>query len=188
MKTEPEPTQNDATLLRPRELLAQITRGEPLQIIDVREFPEFAAGHIACARLIPLTELESRADELDRNSPIVCICRSGKRSAQAASKLFTLGFGNVAQLDGGLINWEQSGLTLVRDARAPWSLERQVRLALGLFVLSGLTLSLRWPFAIIVSWIIGLGMVLTSFLDWCGMALLLARAPWNKPPGRSCVK
>jgi rhodanese-related sulfurtransferase len=174
--------------LRPGEVLARIARGQPLQIIDVREFPEFAAGHIASARLVPLSELGTRSGELDRNTPIICVCRSGKRSAQAASKLLALDFVDVAQLEGGLLAWQQSGLPVVRDARAPWPLERQVRFALGLFVLSGLALSLRWPAAIIVSWIIGLGMVFTSIIDWCGMALLLAKAPWNKQRGPSCGK
>ena len=55
-----------------------------------------------------------------------------------------------------------------------------MRLALGLFVLIGLALSLRWPAAIVVAWIIGAGMVFTSIIGWRGMALPLAKAPWNK--------
>ena len=86
-----------------------------------------------------------RADQLDRKIPLVCVCRSGKRSAEAASKFQALGFREVTQLEGGLMAWEQSGLPLARDARAPWSLERQVRFALGIFVLAGLSLSLIWP-------------------------------------------
>src|SRR5687767_1361645 len=155
--------------ISPRELQSRLSRNERLQLIDVREFAEFAAGRIAGARLLPLAEIESRADELDRSIPLVCVCRSGKRSAQAAAKLAALGFDNLAQLEGGLNAWEQSNLPLARDAHAPWSLERQVRLALGLFVISGLALSLVWPVAIVVSWIIGVGMVFTSIIDWCGM-------------------
>src|SRR5688500_3008747 len=157
-KTEPSVAETRCAHLGAGELHARITRGEPLQIIDVREFPEFAAGHIASARLVPLGELDAHSNELDQNTPVVCVCRSGKRSAQAASKLLARGFRDVAQLEGGLIAWEQNGLPLTRVARAPWSLERQVRLSLGLFVLAGLALSLRWPLAIIVSWIIGVGM------------------------------
>ena len=96
-----------------------MAQDEPVQIIDVREFPEFAAGHIASARLVPLSELEARSNELDRNAPIVCVCRSGKRSAQAAEKLRALGFGNVSQLEGGLLAWEQCTLPLMGEAASP---------------------------------------------------------------------
>jgi len=174
--------------VQPEELQAWICGKQPLQVIDVREFPEFAGGRIGCAHLLPLNELEARADQLDRNTPLVCVCRSGKRSAQAASRLRALGFHNVTQLEGGLVAWEQKGLPLTRDAHAPWSLERQVRFALGLFVLAGLSLSLLWSAAIVMSWIVGVGMVFTAVLDWCGMALLLAKAPWNTRFLRSCAK
>ena len=170
------------------ELQAKIARGEPVQIIDVREFPEFAAGHIPSARLVPLGELEARRQELDWNVPVVCVCRSGKRSALAAQKLVSLGFAKVSQLEGGVLAWERCGLPLTGEARASWSLERQVRFALGIFVLIGLSLSLRWPAAIIIPWIMGVGMVFTSIIDWCGMALLLAKAPWNRPHAGSCSR
>jgi hypothetical protein len=87
-----------------------------------------------------------------------------------------------------VLAWEQCGFPLAGETGAPWSLERQVRFALGLFVLAGLSLSLRWPAAIIISWMIGAGMMFTSVIDWCGMALLLAKAPWNRPRGRSCAR
>ena len=174
--------------ISPRDLQARLSQNEAFQVIDVREFAEFAAGRIACARLLPLAEIESRADELDRRIPLVCVCRSGKRSAEAAAKLTALGFHDVRQLEGGLIAWEQAKLSLTRDTHAPWSLERQVRFSLGIFVLAGLLLSLIWPAAIIVSWVIGAGMVFTSVIDWCGMALLLAKAPWNKQRASCCTK
>jgi len=60
-------------------------------------------------RLLPLGELQRRAAELDRSRPVVCVCRSGKRSAQAVEKLVALGFDEVHQLDGGLMAWEQAG-------------------------------------------------------------------------------
>ena len=172
---------NIAVPIAASELQARVARGEPVQIIDVREFPEFAAGHIASARLVPLGELEARRQELDWNVPVVCVCRSGQRSALAAQKLVSLGFTKVSQLEGGVLAWDRCGLPLTGEAHAPWSLERQVRFALGIFVLIGLSLSLRWPAAIVISWIMGVGMVFTSVVDWCGMALLLAKAPWNRP-------
>ncbi len=175
--------------LAPAELQARLARGERPQLVDVREHPEFTGGRIAGARLLPLAELERRADELDRARSVVCVCRSGKRSAQAAEKLATLGFTHVQQLAGGLMAWEQAGLPFEKDAHAPWALERQVRFAAGLLVLAGLGLSLGWPVAIGLSWFVGAGLVFAAVTDWCGMGMLLAKMPWNKttqPCAGSC--
>jgi rhodanese-related sulfurtransferase len=158
-------------------------------LLDVREFPEFAAGTIAGARLLPLGELERRAIELDRARPVVCVCSSGKRSTQAAEKLVALGFTHVQQLEGGLRAWEQAGLPVKKDAHAPWALERQVRFTAGLLVLAGLGLSLVWPVAIGLSWFVSVGLVVAAVTDWCGMGLLLAKMPWNRatqPGAGSC--
>jgi rhodanese-related sulfurtransferase len=170
----------------PADLQARLSRGEPLQVIDVREYPEYAAGRIGCARLAPLGRLSEAQVELDRAVPVICVCRSGKRSAQAAAKLAELGFKDIAQLEGGLLAWEQAGFPLVREAQAPWPLERQVRLAAGTLVLVGLALSLLWPWAVGLSWFIGGGLVFAAFTDWCGMGLLLAKAPWNKQRVTTC--
>jgi rhodanese-related sulfurtransferase len=102
-----------------------------------------------------------------------------------------LGFDQVQQLDGGLTAWEQAGFPLEKDDRAPWALERhelgttvQVRLAAGLLVLAGLSLSLVWPSAIGLSRFVGAGLLFAAVRDWCGMGLLLAKMPWNRPtPG-----
>jgi rhodanese-related sulfurtransferase len=184
--SESEDNETNCSHLCAADLQTRLMRGDPIEIIDVREFVEFAAGHIASARLVPLSELEARAHELDHNIPLVCVCRSGKRSAQAVSKLLALGFHDVAQLDGGVTAWQEQGFPLTSADSAPWPLERQVRFSLGFFVLIGLVLSLRWPAAILISWVIGAGMMATSIINWCGMALLLAKAPWNKQRATSC--
>jgi rhodanese-related sulfurtransferase len=158
-------------------------------LIDVREFPEFAGGRIAGSRLIPLGELERRAGEIASNKTVVCVCRSGKRAAQAVDKLTALGRMNVALLDGGLLAWEQAELPLEKDTHAPWALERQVRFTAGLLVLAGLGLSLVWPAAIGLSWFVSVGLVFAAITDWCGMGLLLAKMPWNRatrPGAASC--
>jgi rhodanese-related sulfurtransferase len=167
--------------LAPAELRSLLGQAEPLQLVDVREHAEFASGRIAGARLLPLGEVQRRAAELDRSRPVICVCRSGKRSAQAMEKLAVLGFKGVHQLDGGLVAWEQAGFPLERDKRAPWALERQVRFAAGLLVLAGLGSSRFWPAAIALSWIVPTGLVFSALTDWCGMGLLLARMPWNRP-------
>jgi len=78
-----------------------------VQIVDVREPAEFNGplGHLPGARLIPLGVLTGRSAELNREKPIVVICRSGARSAQATVLLGKAGFDKVANLPGGMLRW-----------------------------------------------------------------------------------
>ena len=91
-----------------------------LQLVDVRENAEFddALGHIAGARLLPLGELATHADQLDRERPIVTVCRAGGRSAQATALLQRAGFGRVANLAGGMLRWHAQGLPVEGGAGA----------------------------------------------------------------------
>ena len=66
-------------------------RLDQVQVVDVREDDEWAAGHIDGARHIPLGRLTARAGEIDRDRPVVTVCRSGSRSGKAAQYLGTLG-------------------------------------------------------------------------------------------------
>jgi len=78
-----------------------------VQVLDVREPDEFNGplGRIAGARLIPLGGLAERTGELDRDRPIVAVCRAGGRSAQATNILRRAGFTEVANLAGGMLRW-----------------------------------------------------------------------------------
>ncbi|MBB5205182.1 glyoxylase-like metal-dependent hydrolase (beta-lactamase superfamily II)/rhodanese-related sulfurtransferase [Inhella inkyongensis] len=85
------------------------------QIVDVRQPDEFDGplGHIAGARLLPLEQLTRRVDELQRERPVVTVCRSGARSAQAALQLTQAGFPQVANLAGGMLRWRAAGAPVV---------------------------------------------------------------------------
>jgi rhodanese-related sulfurtransferase len=78
-----------------------------VQIVDVREHAEFngALGHVPGARLMPLGSLSAHALELSKERPIVTVCRSGARSAQATVLLRKAGFDQVANLAGGMLRW-----------------------------------------------------------------------------------
>lgn len=86
--------------------------GAGLQIVDVRDANEFAGplGHIAGARPIPLGDLEKRVGELSTDRPVVTVCRSGARSAQATTILKKAGFTKVANLAGGMLRWRAQNL------------------------------------------------------------------------------
>jgi len=81
------------------------------QLIDVREPNEFNGpiGRIAGSKLIPLGELVARAAEIAKDRPVVAVCRSGARSAQAVVILQKAGFTDVANLAGGMLRWRAEG-------------------------------------------------------------------------------
>jgi sulfur dioxygenase len=83
-----------------------------LQLVDVREPEEFTGplGHVPGALLLPLGRLSGDAQQLDRDRPIVTICRAGGRSAQATVLLQRAGFSKVANLAGGMLRWRAQGL------------------------------------------------------------------------------
>src|SRR6202022_1877513 len=98
--------------LDPARLQELCASPEPPQLIDVRNAAEFARGSIAVARNVELAALTAAVDELDPHAPIVLICLSGARSAQACQYLAQRGFTRVYNLDGGLASWVRSGLPL----------------------------------------------------------------------------
>ena len=87
------------------------TQGEVI-LIDVRTEGEFAQGSIQGAKHIPLHMLPLVADQLENEKPMIIICRSGARSAQACAFLGSKGFANVYNLRGGVMGWAQAGKTL----------------------------------------------------------------------------
>jgi rhodanese-related sulfurtransferase len=96
--------------LSPHEVAGLLARGE-IQLIDVREPCEHAAGHIAGARHLPLEHLASRADEIDRNTPVVFHCRLGVRSAMATRAFAASGW-TARNMAGGIAAWHAEGLPL----------------------------------------------------------------------------
>lgn len=97
------------------ELKQRLDAGEKLYLLDVRSSEEYAQdGRIAGAHLLPLPVLAMRLCELPRDTPIVCVCRSGSRSGVAAEQLVRQGFANVINLSGGMIGWQRAGLPAQR--------------------------------------------------------------------------
>ena len=102
------PTQAAATIADPP---------ADLVILDVRTPDEFAEGHIEGATMLDFYEPSFAADlaELDPNVPYVVYCRSGNRSGQTLSLMAELGFTSVENVDGGVIAWQEAGLSLTTD-------------------------------------------------------------------------
>lgn len=100
--------------IEPMALLEHLAK---VQIVDVREAAEFidGIGHLADAQLLPLSQLKDRLHELDTARPVVAVCRSGVRSAQASALLAKSGFAQVANLAGGMLRWKSESLPVVHD-------------------------------------------------------------------------
>ena len=158
-------------------------------LIDVRTPVEYAEVHAEGATLVPLDALDPKAVMAERNGaadePVYVLCQSGTRAAKAVKRFRAAGFDNVFSVEGGTRAWERAGLPVVRG-RTVMSLERQVRVAAGSFVLLGVLLGwLVHPAFFGLSAFVGAGLVFAGVTDWCGMGLLIARMPWNRQ-GSSC--
>jgi rhodanese-related sulfurtransferase len=161
----------------------QLAQDKDCQVIDVREFAEYDTEHIAGARLVPLSKFEQQAGTIDRERPVYVVCRSGTRAAQAAERLQQLGHPDVRILEGGLQAWLAAGYAVERGVRRVWSLERQVRgVAGGLVLMGALFTWLVHPGFVALPAFIGAGLLFAAITDTCGMAMLLARMPWNQQP------
>lgn len=90
---------------------------DELTVLDVREPVEWAYGHIEGALHIPLGELTSRLDEVPESQTLV-VCKVGARSAQAVMWLGRQGR-DVVNLDGGMLDWEAAGRSMVSETGAP---------------------------------------------------------------------
>ncbi len=90
-----------------------MTAGEKLHIIDVREPEEVAESRIEGSTHIPLGNILSfqlgELEDLDKDTELILQCRSGKRSMQAGMMLETMGYTNVKNLEGGILDWQALG-------------------------------------------------------------------------------
>ncbi len=88
-----------------------------VRVLDVRQPEELRGelGYIAGMQHIPLGELRARLAEVPKDRPVVAVCRSGRRSAQASLILESGGYAQVANLSGGMIQWCALGLPVERD-------------------------------------------------------------------------
>jgi rhodanese-related sulfurtransferase/glyoxylase-like metal-dependent hydrolase (beta-lactamase superfamily II) len=102
------------------EQLAELVGQVPnLQLVDVRNPGETAAGTLAGARAIPLARLVESLDELDPAAPLVINCAGGHRSLIAASVLRHFGFSDVSDVIGGYGAWTGAGLPIATNGLAP---------------------------------------------------------------------
>lgn len=166
-------------------LAEQLKSGASLRLLDVRSPTEYLRLHAAGACLIPVEELNQESVTsagLDSNEPVYVLCQGGTRAATACEKLSKLGLNNAIRVDGGTIAWEKASLPVVTSGQKVMSIERQVRIVAGSFVLIGLAMA--WfihPAFAGLSTFVGAGLIFAGITDFCGLGMLMAKLPWNRP-------
>ena len=164
------------------EAMARVAAGGARSVLDVRTPGEVASEGIDGAVAVPLDRLAEQVDTIAAMpAPRLLLCRSGARATQARDELQRLGLGGLSVITGGLIAWRAAGGPVREGDTKVISLERQVRIGAGALVLLGIALGLFvHPALLGLSAFVGAGLVFAGVTDWCGMGLLLARAPWNQ--------
>ncbi|MGB6223200.1 rhodanese-like domain-containing protein [Haloferula sp.] len=150
-------------------------------ILDVRTGVEFSEKRLTNSKHLPLDQLKDSLSQLDPSKHHYLLCLSGKRAAKAADILAINGFENFSIVDGGIDAWERSGLPVERTERRVLPLMNQVQLIIGVLALTGslLAIFINPIFAILPAFL-GAGLILAGSTGWCGLALLLAKMPWNR--------
>lgn len=164
-------------------LAALCASGEAPLLVDVRTPWEFRGSSIAGATSLPLDQLDAKlfVEKQGLHKPCVVLCRSGMRASNAAQQLAAAGMTNARVLEGGMLAWEAAGLPVQRIERQPLSLERQARIANGLWILLGWALGTGvHPAWFTLCAFMGLSLVFSGLANYCGHARILAMAPWNR--------
>ncbi len=96
--------------------LVDLVNRDNAVVVDVRDAKEFEQGHIVDAINIPFSALEGRVDELKkhRERPIVVACKMGQHANAAGTVLRKQGFTTVSRLTGGMLEWRNQNLPVVK--------------------------------------------------------------------------
>jgi rhodanese-related sulfurtransferase len=187
------PTQAKSTIL-PRELHLLLA-GNAADLLDVRTPGEFAAAHVPGATLMPLDELDCSAYLRQRGATdrqVYVLCQSGGRARRAIEKFQRAGFHGCVLVEGGTQAWIDAGLPVNRGESRVLPLMRQVQIAVGAVSTAGAALALAVnPKFALLPLVTGCGLLLAGLTGFCGLALVLAKMPWNKSrrgqtPSNSC--
>lgn len=166
----------DATTLR-----KWMDTGEAM-VVDVREPAEHQAQSIPDATLLPLATLSKAALPALTGKKLVVHCRRGGRGGTACEKLLAEDPNlEIYNLEGGIEAWAQAGLRTNVSGKFFLPLDRQVQLAIGLCLLIGSVLGYyTTPAFFWLTGFFGLGLTFAGLTGYCGLAMLIAKMPWNQ--------
>lgn len=180
----------NVTRISAADFVNKFNNNSNLTIVDVRTHAEIESEQLQPCHPLPLQELNgSSFDALlntlnQNNQPcdhIYLMCQSGKRAEMAVEKLADTANCQFVIIEGGMNAVKSAGAKVHKGSRNVISLERQVRIAAGTLVMTGVALgSLVNPYFYYLSGFVGAGLTFAGITDTCGMAMILARLPWNK--------
>ena len=164
--------------------LHQLLAGAAAELLDVRTPPEHAAAHVPGAKLVPLDELDAGAFLRQRGAetgPIYVLCQSGGRARRAIEKFQRAGFDGGVLVEGGTQAWIDAGLPVNWGKSSVLPLMRQVQIVVGSLSAAGAALALAInPWFALIPLVTGFGLLIAGLTGFCGLAVVLARMPWNR--------
>ena len=171
--------------ITPVELNKLRETGTPCPLLDVRTPAEHEKIHVPGVHLVPVDDLDpetlASSNGFAKDRPVYILCHSGMRAERAARKMEEKGFRDCVVVEGGTAAWAAAGLPVNQSSRRVLPLNRQVQLVAGAMALSGAVLAFTLnPAWIFLSGFVGFGLMLAGATDFCPMAILLAKMPWNQ--------
>ncbi len=175
-------------MISPKEAKELADKNPNVKLLDVRSFNEFSEIHIKDSINIPIDMLAGKVQELGRSGETyIVFCRAGTRSPMAADMLLQSGIHSVKAIDGGITAWQKAKLPVIKG-EGVISLERQVRIIAGVFILTGTILSLFLHRAFrAVPIFVSCGLIFAGVTDTCLTGMLLMKLPYNQKSYKSKV-
>lgn len=151
-------------------------------LIDVREIVENNESRIKGSHLIPLGTVD--VDKLPKidGKKLVVHCKMGGRSAAACERLLAQNPDlDIYNLEGGITAWKNCGFDVEAGEKKSLPIERQVQITIGSFTLIGSLLGFFVSeLFFIIPLFLGAGLIFAGTTGWCGLAMLLAKLPFNQ--------
>lgn len=168
----------------PAALHQLLSRGAPAFLLDVRTPGEFAGVHVPGATCIPLDELTPATLGGRRGpdeTPVYVLCQGGGRAQRAVARMEQAGVRGCVLVEGGTQAWIDAGLPVERGSRKVRPLMQQVQITVGVISAAGAALALSSnPLFAIIPLFMGCGLIFAGTTGICGLAMLLAKMPWNR--------
>ena len=150
------------------------------ELIDIRDAGERRRLRVPAARWMPLAGLDAGLKAEPHGAVGIFHCQSGRRTRQHADRLAAVGYPETYVLKGGIEAWRRAGGPVASDAGAI-DIMRQVQIVAGSLIVAG-ALAGAWvdPGFYWLSGLVGAGLLYAGLSGSCGMAMLLARLPFNR--------